>query len=121
MGNDNQIAIKIIIAVGLLTAVFLLLLAISLRGSMEPREEERVQLGMKYSAFDHERAMEDIAFMEALGPRPAGSESLAELRDYLQTELLEAGLEVRQYPFALHTEGEDAAATLDADHTGSNL
>lgn len=117
MGNDNQSAIKIIIAVGLLAAVFLFLLAISLRSSMEPREEERVQLGMNYSAFDYDRAMEDIAYMESLGPRPSVSEALNELRSYLLSELADVGLEVRQYPFVLEA---DSAVTA-SDGEGVNL
>ena len=50
-------------------------------------------------AFDAERAWTHLEAQVALGPRPAGSEESARLRDYLVAELASYGLEAVREPF----------------------
>ena len=118
MGDKGQTAIKVIIVIGVVAAGILTLFASGFRGSMQPRESERVRLQqhLNYSSFDQTRAMEDIKFMEQLGPRPSGSESLEELRNYILKTLHEYAIVTRVYPFPL-----DESATEISNAEGVNV
>ncbi len=53
--------------------------------------------------FDSKRAFEDLRRQVALGPRPAGSQALAECRRYIQAQLKTAGIDVREQAFEAQT------------------
>lgn len=67
-------------------------------------------------AFDAERAWADLERIVALGERPAGSKKLAELRDFLASELQAVGLTPVRQPFEDETPiGRIAFENLYAD------
>ena len=57
----------------------------------------------KSTPFDGDRAFEDLKKIVGFGPRPAGSDALAQTRAYIVSELEKAGLTPIQDRFAGHT------------------
>jgi glutaminyl-peptide cyclotransferase len=53
--------------------------------------------------FDSTRAFEHLRRQVAFGPRPAGSDALAECRRYIQAQLKALGIEVREQAFDAQT------------------
>ena len=53
--------------------------------------------------FDSNRAYEDLRQQVAFGPRPAGSAALQQTRDYLEKQLIAAGLKPEEQPFDAQT------------------
>lgn len=86
-------ALRVIIALGLLSFVGLYLASAALKKSLKPNELERVTVRERYSPFDRNRAMADLRFIMDLGPRVSGSPAAETLRGYLVRELRAAGLE----------------------------
>jgi Zn-dependent M28 family amino/carboxypeptidase len=59
--------------------------------------------GGRSDAFDSSRAWEHIRRQVSFGPRPAGSEALAETRKYIIDQLKAAGIGAREQPFEPET------------------
>lgn len=53
--------------------------------------------------FDSNRAYEDLRRMVGFGPRPSGSATLQQTRDYIKQELAAAGLKTEELPFDAQT------------------
>lgn len=53
--------------------------------------------------FDSSRAYQDLRRMVGFGPRPSGSATLQQTRDYIKTELAAAGLKTEELPFDAQT------------------
>ncbi len=94
---------KVIVIVGVMTLALLLLIALLMKRSLKPDENERVRVVASESPFDQARAWRDLEHIVGLGPRPAGSEKAAELRRYIAEELRGAGLGVREQAFEAKT------------------
>jgi hypothetical protein len=101
-GHDNT-AMKVIVIVGIMTMVLLFIVALVMKRSLKPDESERVRVVASESPFDQARAWRDLEFIVGLGPRPAGSEKAAALRQYIARELEGAGLSVREHAFEAQT------------------
>jgi len=99
MRNHGNIAVKMILAVGIVAFVLLMLLAFGLRRTLKPNELERVVIQQKFSPFDRERAFRDLQAIVALGPRPPGSEALAETRRYIKREIALQNIPLREHTF----------------------
>jgi Zn-dependent M28 family amino/carboxypeptidase len=68
-------------------------------------QSPRPELGAQSPApgFDSNRAWEHLRRQVALGPRPAGSQALADCRRYIVAELKTVGIEAREQPFDAQT------------------
>ena len=99
MNQKGPSAIKFIAVFGI--GIFVLLWAVSLmlRQAVQPAEVQLVKVAESRSPFDQKRAWADLEHIVGLGPRPAGSETAAALREHLRGELLTAGLAVREQVF----------------------
>lgn len=99
MNQKGPSAIKFIAVFGI--GIFVLLWAVSLmlRQAVQPAEVQLVKVAESRSPFDQKRAWADLEHIVGLGPRPAGSETAAALREHLRGELLTAGLAVREQAF----------------------
>ncbi len=72
------------------------------------------------SAFDGERAYDDLKAIVALGPRPSGSTALERTRNLIRSRLATAGITLREYPFTAHTfKGEVKMNNLVAEIPGT--
>ena len=96
MNQNGPSSIKFIAVFGI--GIFVLLWAVSLmlRQAVQPVEAQLVKVAESRSPFDQKRAWADLEHIVGLGPRPAGSEAAAALRDHLRGELGTAGLAVRE-------------------------
>jgi hypothetical protein len=96
MDQKGPSAIRFIAVFGI--GIFVLLWAVSvmLRQAVQPAATQLVEVTESRSPFDQKRAWADLEHIVGLGPRPAGSEAAAALRDHLRGELLTAGLAVRE-------------------------
>ena len=103
MYGHNNTAMKVIVIVGVATLALLFIVALVMKRSLKPDESERVRVVASQSPFDQARAWRDLEFVVGLGPRPAGSEKAAALRQYLAREIRGIGLEVRQHTFEAKT------------------
>lgn len=116
--RDGRLALKVIAVMGVLAFVFLWLASRTLEHALveangpeeaAPMEAEaneqrdRFTVEQKLSPFDGERAMRDLEHVVSYGPRPAGSEALAELREWMRSELEEAGVAIREQDFWAET------------------
>lgn len=99
MCTHGNAAVKMILAVGIVAFVLLMFLALGLRRALKPNELERVVIQQKYSPFDRERAYRDLQAILALGPRPPGSDALAEARRYIRREMAMQNISVREHSF----------------------
>src|SRR5687767_4326188 len=69
--------------------------------------------------FDSARAWKDLEAQVSFGPRPAGSAALQKTREYLLSELKNAGLEPQQQIFIARTPlGETSMANVIATIPG---
>jgi Zn-dependent M28 family amino/carboxypeptidase len=59
--------------------------------------------------FDGKRAWADLERQVAFGPRPSGSPTLKQTRDYIVSELKKVGIEARQQAFTARTPQGDVA------------
>ena len=94
---------KVIVIAGVATMVLLFIVALAMKRSLKPDEGELVRVVASESPFDQARAWRNLEFIVGLGPRPAGSEKAAVLRQYLTNELSGAGLTVREHAFEAKT------------------
>lgn len=92
-------AIKVIILMGVLAAVFLLLTSFSLKKSIQPNTAQKVKFEKPQSPFAAARACKDLRAIVTFGPRPAGSEASAATRQYIRRELSAAGITSREQVF----------------------
>jgi len=90
--QSGTTALKVIVAMGVLTFIVLSLIPLAFQRSLQPDEQERVRIRQKYSPFERDRAHADLEAIVAFGPRPAGSEAAAAVRAHLRQELTRAGL-----------------------------
>ncbi len=101
-GHDNT-AMKVIVVVGVATIILLFVLALVMKRSLKPDPSELVRVIESQSPFDQARAWQHLEFIVGLGPRPAGSEKAAALRQYIANALSGAGLTVREQAFEAKT------------------
>lgn len=101
--NHGQTAIKVIVFMGVLSFVFLALIAGALKRTLAPNLTEQVHIRQKYSPFDGARAMRELEAVIQHGPRHPGSPAAAQTREYLKKELQSAGLRVWQHAFEAQT------------------
>ncbi len=83
--------------------LLLFIVALVMKRSLKPDDSELVRIVESKSPFDQARVWRDLEYVVGLGPRPAGSEKAAALRQYLARELHAAGLEVREQAFEAKT------------------
>ncbi len=80
----------------------ILLLALLVLATQTARPQPGAR-GPEPTMFDSTRAFEHLQRQVAFGPRPAGSEALAECRRYIQAQLKGSGIEVREQAFDAQT------------------
>jgi Zn-dependent M28 family amino/carboxypeptidase len=61
------------------------------------------------AAFDSSRAWEHLRRQVGFGPRPSGSEALAQTRQYIVEQLKAAGIDTREQPFTAKTPAGEIA------------
>jgi len=93
MTGKGAPAIRLIVVTAAAAFAFLLISATGLK----------CYVGGSRSAFDGERAFEELRRVLEFGPRPSGSDALAGLQDHIETVLTEAGLEVERQGFTAST------------------
>jgi Zn-dependent M28 family amino/carboxypeptidase len=79
----------------------ILLAALIVLMTQSPRPEPGAR--SPESGFDSNRAWEHLRRQVAFGPRPAGSQALADCRRYIVAELKTLGIEAREQPFDAQT------------------
>src|SRR5258708_3849739 len=62
--------------------------------SAPPQTSDDAPPAEKTGGFDGKRAFADVAKQVSFGPRPSGSEAIAKLQDYIQSELSSYGCKV---------------------------
>jgi glutaminyl-peptide cyclotransferase len=80
----------------------ILVLALLVLATQTPRPESGAR-SREPAMFDSTRAFEHLQRQVAFGPRPAGSQALADCRRYIQAQLKAAGVEVREQAFDAQT------------------
>ncbi len=103
MSSGSPASMKIILISGIAVFVGLMLLSMAMKKALRPDESEVVRISASASPFDMDRAFADLKFITGLGPRPAGSEKAASMREYLRRELENAGLAVSEHAFDADT------------------
>jgi hypothetical protein len=94
MAADSSRSIKIIAFMGLLVFAFLWLSSLGLKKSIQPDESQRVKERAAQSPVDGQRALALTSDIAALGPRPAGSESLRRAADLVADAARTSGARV---------------------------
>lgn len=89
-------SLKGIIAIGVLTFLFLMLSSLALKKGLTPDESQRIANLRTQSDFQGERAHALAREIVAIGPRPAGSTEIDKVRDVLKNAARAAGLRMRE-------------------------
>ncbi len=71
--------------------------------SAPPQTSDDAPPAEKTGGFDGKRAFADVAKQVSFGPRPSGSEAIAKLQDYIQSELSSYGCKVEADDFHADT------------------
>jgi len=115
-------AVRFIAFAGVLTFLFLLLSAYALRMYLRQSDQpRRLSRGLADGAFDGDRAYADVEAIAEFGPRPPGSQAIADTRRFIRDALRHAGLRVHTLSAEMESPaGPTETIALYAEVEGTN-